>query len=227
MLIAYGTIDCVINVTDAPPLRLVWQDVTKRYGSRPVWQHLAGEIAAGEVLVVSGSNGSGKSTFLRLLCGLEQPNAGTIHYEWRDQLISPTTMRPQIGLVAPDVALYRELTALEHLRFFAATRGLALDAATMVAQLADVGLAGREYDRVAAYSSGMALRLKYAVALLHRPAVLLLDEPTAMFDDAGRALVAAIIQAQRTRGITIIATNDERELAWGDYILNVGSRQNE
>lgn len=214
-----------MNVTDAvAPLRLTWNNVAKAYGSRTVWRHLAGELRTGDVLVVSGPNGSGKSTLLRLFCGLEQPSAGTIDYELGPNRLSPTAMRPQLGLVAPDVALYRELTALEHLRFFAATRGLECTEEAMLAQLAEVGLAGREHDRVAAYSSGMALRLKYAAALLHRPLVLLLDEPTAMFDEAGRALVAALIAGQRDRGITVLATNDERELAWGDFVLKAAGQ---
>ncbi|HYF64593.1 MAG TPA: ABC transporter ATP-binding protein [Herpetosiphonaceae bacterium] len=213
-----------MNGTDAAPLRLTWNNVAKTYGSRTVWRHLAGELSAGDVLVVSGPNGAGKSTLLRLFCGLEQPSAGTIEYEFGGRRLGPTAMRPLLGLVAPDVALYRELTALEHMRFFAATRGLDCSEAAMLDQLARVGLHGREHDRVAAYSSGMALRLKYAAALLHRPPVLLLDEPTAMFDEAGRALVAALIADQRARGITVLATNDERELAWGDFVLKAAGQ---
>lgn len=210
-----------MNVTGAMSLRLVWQNVAKTYRSRPVWQHLAGEIQAGEVLVVSGPNGAGKSTLLRLFCGLEQPTAGTVCYQRGAERLSPQAMRPWIGLVAPDVAVYRELTALENLHFVAAARGLALSTAQLLAQLEQVGLAHRVHDMVATYSSGMVLRLKYAVALIHAPSVLLLDEPTAMFDEAGRALVKTMITAQRQRGITIIATNDQREIAWGDFELNI------
>ena len=212
-----------MNVTGAAPLRLVWHNVAKTYGARTVWQHLAGEIQAGEVLVVSGPNGSGKSTLLRLFCGLEPPTAGTIHYFAGTHTLTPRAMRPLIGLVAPEMMMYRELTALENLRFVAAARGLALASADLLGQLELVGLAGRANEPVAGYSSGMLLRLKYALALAHQPAVLLLDEPTAMFDAPGRALVETIIAAQRQRGLTILATNDQRELAWGDYVLKVGS----
>ncbi len=212
-----------MNVTGAAPLRLVWQHVAKTYGSRPVWQHLAGELQSGEVLVVSGANGAGKSTLLRLFSGLEQPTAGTIRYTCGPQSLTPRAMRPQIGLVAPEMMMYRELTALENLQFVAAARGLARSTAALLEQLAAVGLSGRASEPVANYSSGMLLRLKYALALVHQPAVLLLDEPTAMLDEAGRELVDTIITAQRQRGLTIVATNDQRELAWGDYVLKVGS----
>ncbi len=212
-----------MNVTGAAPLRLVWHNVAKTYGSRPVWQHLAGEIQSGEVLVISGPNGSGKSTLLRLFGGLEQPTVGTIEYIRGAQPLTPRAMRPQIGLVAPEMMMYRELTALENLQFVAAARGLGCSTAALLEQLAAVGLAGRTSEPVSSYSSGMLLRLKYALALVHQPTVLLLDEPTAMFDEAGRALVDTIITAQRQRGLTILATNDQRELAWGDFVLKVGS----
>lgn len=184
-----------------------------------MWSHTSGVLTHGEVLVVVGPNGSGKSTLLRLLCGLEPLSAGVITYEWAGATWLPVTMRPYIGLVAPDVAVYRELTALENLRFFAAGRGLKPSEADLTAGLAQMGLAGREHDRVATFSSGMLLRLKYAVALVHRPPILLLDEPTAMLDAAGRSVVETVITTQRTRGITIIATNDPAEIDWGDFIL--------
>ncbi|HEY1015594.1 MAG TPA: ABC transporter ATP-binding protein [Herpetosiphonaceae bacterium] len=209
-----------MNVTG---LRLEWRNVAKTYGARAVWRQLEGSLGPGEALVVRGANGAGKSTLLRLFCGLERPTAGTITYTLGSQSLDPRHMRPHIGLVAPDVALYRELTALEHLEFFGALRaGRKLPAGQALEQLAEVGLAGRERDPVATYSSGMALRLKYALALLHRPAVLLLDEPTAMFDEHGRRLAEAVVAAQRERGICVIATNDEREFGWGDLVLQLG-----
>lgn len=206
-----------MNVTGP---RLEWRNVSKTYGARAVWRQLEGALGPGETLVVRGANGAGKSTLLRLFCGLERPSAGTITYAFGSQSLDPRQMRPHIGLVAPDVALYRELTALEHLEFFGAVRGAAPEGALEL--LAEVGLAGRERDPVATYSSGMALRLKYALALLHRPAVLLLDEPTAMFDEHGRRLAEAVVAAQRERGICVIATNDEREFGWGDLVLQLG-----
>ncbi|HEX9372362.1 MAG TPA: ABC transporter ATP-binding protein, partial [Roseiflexaceae bacterium] len=102
-------------------------------------------------------------------------------------------------------------------------RGLRRSPIELEALLDQVGLGGRGGDLLAAYSSGMAQRLRYAYALLHGPAVLLLDEPTVTLDERGAALVERVVAAQRERGITVIATNDPREVRFGDYVLRLGT----
>ena len=204
-------------------LRLELNDVAAGYGARRVLVGLTLTLRSGETLVVAGSNGSGKSTLLRLICGLQRPTAGTITYIAGDWRARPEEARDLVGWVAPDLQLYRELTALENLEFFAQVRGLRRTRAELEALLEQLGLAGRGDDLLAAYSSGMAQRLRYAYALLHRPPVLLLDEPTVTLDEHGAALVEQVVAAQRERGITIIATNDQRELRFGDYVLRLGT----
>lgn len=193
------------------------------YGARTVLSGVSFTLNAGEVLVVSGHNGSGKSTLLRLLAGLQAPAAGRLHYSYAGQDLAPREALGLIGWVAPDLMLYRELTARENLRFFADVRRLRLDDAAIDALLEQVGLAGRGDDLLAAYSSGMAQRLRYAYALLHRPPVLLLDEPTVTLDERGAAVVDRIIAGQRRHGISVIATNDPRELRYGDLVLRLGA----
>ena len=202
-------------------LRLELNDLAAGYGARRVLVGLTLTLRSGETLVVAGSNGSGKSTLLRLICGLQRPTAGTITYIAGDWRARPEEARDLVGWVAPDLQLYRELTALENLEFFAQVRGLRRTRAELEALLDQLGLAGRGDDLLAAYSSGMAQRLRYAYALLHRPPVLLLDEPTVTLDEHGAALVEQVVAAQRKRGITIIATNDQRELRFGDYVLRL------
>jgi heme exporter protein A len=197
------------------------QQISASYGARIVLQAISLDLEPREILVVSGANGSGKSTFLRLLCGLQQPASGTIAYTWNQQQYSPRDAMHLIGWVSPDLALYRELSAHENVRFFAAVRGISLAEAEIDALLERVGLHGRGHDRVACYSSGMVQRLRYAYALLHHPAVLLLDEPTVTLDERGMETVETIVNAQRERGITVIATNDPRELRFADYLLTL------
>lgn len=202
-------------------LELVVDDLAIDYGARRVVAGVSLSLAVGETLVVAGSNGSGKSSLLRVLCGLQRPSRGQARYRVGQGLLQPHEARGLIGWLSPDLQLYRELTALENLRFFADLRGLALSDADLRERLADVGLAGRGDDLLAAYSSGMAQRLRYAYALLHSPPVLLLDEPTVTFDERGAALFAQVVERQRQRGMLVIATNDPRELQYGDYLLRL------
>lgn len=204
-------------------IRLIVDGVGASYGARPVFSDVSLELRAGETLVVSGQNGSGKSTFLRLLAGLQRPDAGRIAYQLGNEAYDPRDAGRLLGWVAPDLMLYRELTARENLCFFAAVRRLRIDDGAIDALLERVGLGGRGDDRLAAYSSGMAQRLRYAYALLHRPPVLLLDEPTVTLDERGAAVVEAVVAEQRRHGIVVIATNDPRELRYGDLILRLGN----
>jgi heme exporter protein A len=204
-------------------LRIELTDVAAGYGARQVLVGLTLTLRGGETLVVAGANGSGKSTLLRLLCGLQHPTAGRIVYTRGGRRYAPAEARDLVGWVAPDLQLYRELTALENLQFFAQVRGLHRTVGELEALLDGIGLGGRGGDLLAAYSSGMAQRLRYAYALLHRPPVLLLDEPTVTLDERGAALVERVVADQRAHGITVIATNDPRELHFGDYVLRLGN----
>jgi heme exporter protein A len=203
-------------------LRIELIDLAADYGARRVFAGVSLVLRGGETLVVAGHNGSGKSTLLRLLCGLQRPTSGRAIYHVGAERYSPDKARHLVGWVAPDLQLYRELTALENLEFFARVRGLRRTRAELTALLEEVELGGRGDDLLAAYSSGMAQRLRYAYALLHAPPVLLLDEPTVTLDERGTALFERIVARQRERGITVIATNDPRELRFGDYVLRLG-----
>ncbi len=203
-------------------IRLTVEGVAAGYGARSVFADVSLEVCAGETLVVSGHNGSGKSTFLRLLAGLQRPDAGQIAYVLGGAAFDPRDAGHLIGWVAPDLMLYRDLTARENLRFFADVRRISRTEAEIEALLERLGLGGRADDLLAAYSSGMAQRLRYAYALLHRPLALLLDEPTVTLDERGAGVVDAVIAEQRRHGLVVIATNDPRELRYGDLVLNFG-----
>lgn len=202
-------------------MQLYVSQLSAGYNARIILSGISFELHRGEVLVVSGPNGSGKSTLLRILAGLQVPAGGTVYYTIGKQQFAPRDARHLIGWVAPDLSLYRELSGIENLRFFAQVRGLSMSDTALYELLDLVGLGQRGNDRLAAYSSGMTQRLRYAFALLHRPAVLLLDEPTVTLDERGTAFVDRIITAQRQRGLTVIATNDPRELRYADLLLKL------
>jgi len=204
-------------------IALEFHDLAKRYSRRQVFSALSGSVAEGRSLAITGPNGSGKSTLVRVLCGLARPTSGTVTVRLDGMELLPADCRAEIGLVAPDMALYHELTALENLSFFAKVRGLAIGTAELRALLGRVGLGDRGDDLVGLYSSGMRQRLKYAQALLHRPRLLFLDEPTAYLDEAGSAMVSEVIAEQRRHGILVLATNEPGEVVFGDEVLRLGA----
>lgn len=180
-----------------------------RYGFRPVLRDLSLEVIPGDPVAIVGPNGAGKSTFVRILAGVLTPTAGTVSLEIDGVEVSDEAHAHTVGLVTPDLQLYPPLTARETLDFLARVRGISREGIATV--LDRVGLADRADDLVQTYSTGMRQRLRIATALLHDPPVLLLDEPGATLDPAGRELVARLV-ADSTRAV-VVATNDPEEVA--------------
>ena len=183
------------------------------------------QVGVGEVGIVMGANGAGKSTLLKIVAGLLPPTAGTARVRIDGVELDARQRRRYLGYVAPDLTLYRELTGVENMEFFASLRGISLERNDLKAMFEQVGLRGRGRDLVGAYSSGMRQRLKYAYALLGNPPILLLDEPTANLDTDGVAMVEQIIAAQQNRpggGLALIATNEPREEQWGTTRVRLG-----
>jgi heme exporter protein A len=199
------------------PLTLNVSGLGKRFGARLVLQDVSFSAAPGEIVGVAGPNGSGKSTLLHILCGLLRPTRGRVEYSAGGPL-TPNQARSRIGFCGPSLQLYDDLSASENLAFFARWRGIP---AAVDELLARVGLDPSRKDPLRAYSSGMRQRVKLAWALMHGPSVLLLDEPGANLDDAGRALVAAIVAAHARRGLAVVASNDPDELALCGRVVTV------
>jgi len=190
--------------------RLRFSGVRRRFGRLAVLDGAAGEVAGGEALLVTGRNGSGKSTLLRCLAGLVAPNAGTIELEEDGRRLGAAERRLRVGMVAPDLAFYEPLTVAENLAFFAKLRRVGPHRATEL--LARVGLPP---DRLAgALSSGMRQRLRWVWALLHRPRLLLLDEPFQNLDAAGEAAVRSLLDDHLAdgRGLAVVANPSSLEV---------------
>jgi len=167
-------------------------------------------------VAVLGPNGAGKSTLLRIVAGLLRPSSGSVELLLDGRAVPPPERRRVVGFVSEALSFYDELTVGENLAFVAEARGM-IDRSTGVRDaLSQVGLLDRSEDRVASLSSGMKQRLRLAFALLHRPPLLLLDEPGSHLDVAGRAVTEAIVAGHRARGLVLLATNDERETALAD-----------
>ena len=203
-------------------IRVEFRDVSKRFGARTVLSRVSGELSAGRVLVVAGPNGSGKSTLLNILAGLVRPSRGEVAYRNGEGPIVRSRWFEHLGVAAPDMAVYEELSALENLTFFARLRRVDASRERLSALLERVGLPGREHGRtVGTYSSGMKQRVKLAQAVLHEPPVLLLDEPSSNLDAAGHETVAGLVAASRGRAAVAVATNDPREMAWADARIDL------
>ncbi|GAB4536078.1 MAG: ABC transporter ATP-binding protein [Anaerolineales bacterium] len=162
--------------------------LTRRFGETLAVDDLSLEVRAGEIYGLVGPDGAGKTTTMRLLCGALRPDSGQVivgGYRMREQ---PDRAREQVGYLSQRFSLYEELTVLENIRFFAEVRGIPRAAwyARSMEILAFVGLAEFVHRRAGQLSGGMKQKLGLATALVHRPRVLLLDEPTSGVDPLTR-----------------------------------------
>jgi heme exporter protein A len=201
---------------------LVVEQVGHYFGSLLLFRRVSFAMEGGESLAVTGANGAGKSTLLRILAGVLRPKAGTVTLRADGQSVAPEAHPRHVGLVAPYLGLYETLTARENLTFLAQARRLPDSNSRIQSVLDRVGLADRADDPVAAFSSGMQHRVKYAAAILAEPPLLLLDEPSVTLDDAGRDLVDIIITEQQDRGgLVVVATNRPDEAGRHDRTLRI------
>lgn len=198
----------------ATPLAV--RDLTHRYGDHPALGGVSFEVAPGELFGLLGPNGGGKTTLFRIVTTLMPPTAGTAEVFGHDTVGEPAAVRRSLGVVFQQPALDAELTVRENLRFHGALVGLGGDALdARIASLLDVfGLSERAHDRVKTLSGGLVRRADLARGLLHRPALLLLDEPTTGLDPtARRELWAALARLRRDEGTTVVVATHLMEEA--------------
>ena len=178
--------------------------------------HLDLKIGTGEVFGLLGPNGSGKTTTIRMLCGLMTPTAGSATVAGYDVIAEPEQVRRRIGYMSQRFGLYDDLTVAENMRFYASLYGLRGDARRrrIEEQLTELGLAERAGQLAGTMSGGWKQRLALACATAHHPAMLFLDEPTAGVDPASRRLLWQWIYGLAKQGTTILVTThymDEAE----------------
>ncbi|HEX4963885.1 MAG TPA: ABC transporter ATP-binding protein [Thermoanaerobaculia bacterium] len=183
--------------------RLQFDDVRRRFGRLSVLKGVSGSVEPAEMLLVTGPNGSGKSTLLRCLAGLLAPDGGTISYQENGKPLDAAGRRRRVGVVAPDLAFYAELSVEENLAFFARLRRVSPERGLDVLRRLDLPL-----DRLAGnLSSGMRQRLRWAFALLHSPRLLLLDEPFQNFDAPGERVARELLDEHLEAGGLAVVAN--------------------
>ncbi len=183
----------------------------KRYGSRWLFRYLDLDLQPGDCLLVLGSNGAGKSTLLKLLAGIIPASEGKVN--------RPADPRNGIGYAALDQSVYPVLTVREHLELAAELRVCEPRADEL---LEEVGLAYAAEFPGRHLSTGMRARLKFALAIQANPPVVLLDEPGAGLDLAGREMIARLIEKRRTTTAFVLATNDPEERRFATLELDLG-----
>ena len=189
--------------------------LTRRYGDRVAVDDLSFEIRRGETYGLLGPNGAGKTTAISMVAGILSPDAGTVTVAGETVGASRGAGKAAIGLVPQEVALYTDLTAEENLRFFGRLQGLsgrALD--SRIADVLEVvGLRERADERIDTYSGGMQRRANIAAGLLHRPALLILDEPTVGVDPQSRNQILESIEVLGGEGLAVLYTTHYMEEA--------------
>lgn len=183
------------------------EGVGHRYSRSWLFRNLYFSLEPGQVLGVTGPNGRGKSTLLKILCGLLPPLEGSIQCD------------KKIAFAGVEVRLYPHLTASQLLKFVVDSSGVAGDPRDV---LDSVGLAERMHQMVGSLSSGQMVRLKLAVAKVTQPQILILDEPTATLDEEGTLLVEGLIQEQIREGAVVLATNQPTDMKWVTHELRLG-----
>ncbi len=196
-------------MSPAPPLLASLRTLTKRYGATLAVDGASLAVAPGEIVGLLGQNGAGKTTLLECLLGLRTADAGEVTLAGLDLRMQPRAALRVVGAQLQPSALQDKITPREALRFHAALHGVAADVAALLARF---GLAEKADARFDTLSTGQRQRLALALALVHRPALLVLDEPTTGLDPQTRRALHQILRDHRAGGGgVLLSTHDLAE----------------
>jgi ABC-2 type transport system ATP-binding protein len=203
------------------------RDLTRRFGSFVAVDRVTFDVERGEIFGFLGANGAGKSTTIRMLCGLLKPTSGTALVDGVDVSRDPEQVKQRIGYMSQRFSLYELLTVDQNIRFFGALYGLnddqIADRRRFVIEMA--GLTGRENTKARDLAGGWRQRLALGCAILHEPRIVFLDEPTGGVDPVSRRQFWRLIEELSREGVTILVTThylDEAEHCHRIAIVNAG-----
>jgi len=191
------------------------QDLHKNFGDVYAVQGVSFDVQAGEVFSLLGPNGAGKSTIISMLSCLLEPTQGDARVSGHSILGEPMAVKEAIGVVPQEIALYKDLSARENLTFWGKMYGLRGDPLHQrVDEVLEVtGLTERQKGRVSKFSGGMKRRLNIGIALLHKPQVIIMDEPTVGIDPQSRRNILDNVQELNRQGMTVLYTTHYMEEA--------------
>ena len=203
------------------------QDLTRAFGAFTAVDHLSFDVQPGEIFGFLGANGAGKSTTIRMLCGLLRPTSGTAVVGGVDVARDPEAVKRRIGYMSQRFSLYERLTVDQNIRFFGGVYGLRgtefAERRTFVLEMA--GLKGHERTLTSDLAGGWRQRLALGCAILHRPPIVFLDEPTGGVDPLSRRQFWDLISELSRDGVTILVTThylDEAEHCHRLAIIHAG-----
>ncbi len=198
---------------------VITENLTRRFGDFVAVDHVSFSVEAGEIVGYLGPNGCGKTTTIRMLLGLLEPSDGKATVLGFDAFRQSEEVRTRAGYMSQKFALYDDLTVWENLTFYGGVYGIR-DRQRIEQTLALVGLAGHGSELARALSAGWRQRLALAIALVHRPKLLFLDEPTSGVDPSARRSFWELIYALAAEGVTVLVTTHYMDEA--EYCGRVG-----
>ena len=189
------------------------ENVVKRYGSTTALDHLNLNVAEGEILGLLGPNGAGKTTAIRTLCGLINADSGNVEVFGQRQNIKNLQIRKNMGLVTQEITIFTDLSAEENLKYFGGLYGLRGEElkANVKEMLAFVELTEHAKKKPKTFSGGMQRRLNIACALVHKPKLVIMDEPTVGIDPQSRNHILESVKKIAQKGTTVIYTTHYME----------------
>jgi len=197
------------------------QGLTKSFGNHPALRGIDLEVSCGDSVVIFGPNGAGKTTLIKVLATIMNPSSGRILVDGLSLKNNAEEIRRRIGVVTHQTFLYSNLTAYENLEFYSRMYDVPRRKERVQEVAEMVGMASRLHDRVGTLSRGMQQRLSIARSLLHRPAIMLLDEPEAGLDQQAVSMLwqALETEGEGKRSIILTTHNLERGLELGERLL--------
>jgi ABC-2 type transport system ATP-binding protein len=203
------------------------RELTRRFGAFTAVDAISFEVEKGSILCLLGANGAGKSTTIRMLCGLLRSSSGTARVAGYDSNTQPELIKQNIGYMSQRFSLYLDLTVVENVRFFGGIYGLGkrLVEERLERVLDMAGLAGREDQLTGELAGGWRQRLALGCAILHQPPIVFLDEPTAGVDPISRRDFWELINRLAEAGTTVLVTThylDEAEYANRLLLIHAG-----
>jgi len=202
-------------------ITLTLDELAKTFGKRTLFSSISCRVNSGQCLAITGANGTGKTTLIKMIACLIKPSAGRIEIRaGQTRLEDAEQVLPYIGLASPEITFYSQLTATENIHLLAQMRDVALSTEMIGQSLAAVGLDAQNSRQIKIYSTGMKQRLKFALLQAIDPPLWLIDEGLSNLDKQGRTLILSLIEKAILRQrLLVLATNEQADAVYASQTI--------